>query len=312
MVCIRQATMDDLLEMQACNLMCLPENYQMKYYFYHILSATAALRRGGLWRQDRRLRPRQDGGGVFEPCHGPSTSLAVLRTTTSSQIFVDTITIIIMEEVLLWEAKLVGTGSGPLLPQKEKIPPWRTKSNVHAIMFAEGKERTYVQRCIDGVVIKVDLKEDVVGDFGKGLEPCCEVGKNDRKYKVPGGEKEENQGRESFVMMVQPVFWQLLVAEYREKILKDREIVENSSYRQVFCLRLRWSLRFLNLFPILHEMEIGRKGVALRGPGSRRRCLRMLWLIALRNLMKTGRNFVESIAGKEFGELSHFGFWWKM
>jgi hypothetical protein len=30
MVCIRQATVDDLLAMQSCNLMCLPENYQMK------------------------------------------------------------------------------------------------------------------------------------------------------------------------------------------------------------------------------------------------------------------------------------------
>jgi len=29
---------DDLLAMQSCNLMCLPENYQMKYYLYHILS----------------------------------------------------------------------------------------------------------------------------------------------------------------------------------------------------------------------------------------------------------------------------------
>ena len=27
-----------LCHKQACNLMCLPENYQMKYYFYHILS----------------------------------------------------------------------------------------------------------------------------------------------------------------------------------------------------------------------------------------------------------------------------------
>ena len=55
----RQATVDDLPAMQTCNLMCLPvrqraapkradstrlkacawqENYQMKYYFYHILS----------------------------------------------------------------------------------------------------------------------------------------------------------------------------------------------------------------------------------------------------------------------------------
>ncbi|CAN6707521.1 unnamed protein product [Malus baccata var. baccata] len=30
MVCIRKATIDDLLAMQACNLFCLPENYQME------------------------------------------------------------------------------------------------------------------------------------------------------------------------------------------------------------------------------------------------------------------------------------------
>ena len=71
MVCIRPAVIDDLLAMQRCNLLCLPENYQLKvqllyhpckcgcspeklqweldtvvlsalvdlqYYFYHILS----------------------------------------------------------------------------------------------------------------------------------------------------------------------------------------------------------------------------------------------------------------------------------
>ena len=32
------ATVDDLLQMQTTNLWCLPENYQMKYYFYHLLS----------------------------------------------------------------------------------------------------------------------------------------------------------------------------------------------------------------------------------------------------------------------------------
>ena len=26
------------MNMQHCNLLCLPENYQMKYYFYHALS----------------------------------------------------------------------------------------------------------------------------------------------------------------------------------------------------------------------------------------------------------------------------------
>ena len=37
-VSIRNARVDDLFEMQTCNLSCLPENYQMKYYFYHMLS----------------------------------------------------------------------------------------------------------------------------------------------------------------------------------------------------------------------------------------------------------------------------------
>ncbi|XP_025831976.1 N-alpha-acetyltransferase 11 [Agrilus planipennis] len=35
---IRCAKPDDLMNMQHCNLLCLPENYQMKYYFYHGLS----------------------------------------------------------------------------------------------------------------------------------------------------------------------------------------------------------------------------------------------------------------------------------
>jgi len=65
--------------MQHCNLMCLPENYQMKYYLYHYLS----------WPQ--LLMVADDGGKIVgyvlakmeddakEP-HGHITSLAVLRT----------------------------------------------------------------------------------------------------------------------------------------------------------------------------------------------------------------------------------------
>ncbi|PPR81014.1 hypothetical protein GOBAR_AA39699 [Gossypium barbadense] len=80
MVCIRKATMDDLLAMQACNLLCLPENYQMKYYFYHILS----------WPQLLYVAEDYNGrivGYVLakmedesNECHGHITSLAVLRT----------------------------------------------------------------------------------------------------------------------------------------------------------------------------------------------------------------------------------------
>ena len=37
-VSIRLATPDDLVDVQAANLFCLPENYQMKYYIYHMIS----------------------------------------------------------------------------------------------------------------------------------------------------------------------------------------------------------------------------------------------------------------------------------
>ncbi|KAJ1327328.1 hypothetical protein BSLG_010670 [Batrachochytrium salamandrivorans] len=38
MISIRPATAEDLLSMQNCNLLNLPENYQMKYYIYHAIS----------------------------------------------------------------------------------------------------------------------------------------------------------------------------------------------------------------------------------------------------------------------------------
>jgi peptide alpha-N-acetyltransferase len=43
MVSIRRATVDDLLKKQQTNLLCLPENYQFKYYIYHYLSWPALL-----------------------------------------------------------------------------------------------------------------------------------------------------------------------------------------------------------------------------------------------------------------------------
>lgn len=69
-----------MLEMQSCNLSCLPENYQMKYYFYHILS----------WPQ--LLYVAEDAGKKIvgyvlakmeedaQESHGHITSLAVLRS----------------------------------------------------------------------------------------------------------------------------------------------------------------------------------------------------------------------------------------
>ena len=79
MVCIRPATLDDLWEMQHCNLMCLPENYQMKYYLYNALSWPQLLH---VAESDGKIvgyvlaKLDEDSTEV----HGHITSLAVLRT----------------------------------------------------------------------------------------------------------------------------------------------------------------------------------------------------------------------------------------
>jgi peptide alpha-N-acetyltransferase len=81
MVNIRQAQPEDLLAMQTCNLSCLPENYQLKYYMYHILS----------WPQLMFVAEDMSRGRIVgyvlakmeedaDDVHGHITSLAVLRT----------------------------------------------------------------------------------------------------------------------------------------------------------------------------------------------------------------------------------------
>lgn len=52
------------MNMQHCNLLCLPENYQMKYYFYHGLS-WPQVGSGGIWGQgDTRRRFRGERAGL--------------------------------------------------------------------------------------------------------------------------------------------------------------------------------------------------------------------------------------------------------
>lgn len=80
MVCIRQATVDDLLAMQSCNLMCLPENYQMKYYFYHILSWPQLLYVAEDYNKKIVGYVLAKMEEESAECHGHITSLAVLRT----------------------------------------------------------------------------------------------------------------------------------------------------------------------------------------------------------------------------------------
>lgn len=78
---VRNARPDDLMNIQYCNLLCLPENYQMKYYFYHGLS----------WPQLSYIAEDNNGkivGYILakmeedpdDTPHGHITSLAVKRT----------------------------------------------------------------------------------------------------------------------------------------------------------------------------------------------------------------------------------------
>ena len=83
MVSIRRATVDDLLKMQQTNLLCLPENYQFKYYIYHYLSWPSLLHvaedhNGKIVGyvlaklEDEEVKPNEIQGHI--------TSISVLRT----------------------------------------------------------------------------------------------------------------------------------------------------------------------------------------------------------------------------------------
>ena len=83
MVSIRRATVEDLLKMQQTNLLCLPENYQFKYYIYHYLSWPALLHvakdhKGKIVGyvlaklEDEEVKPGEIQGHI--------TSISVLRT----------------------------------------------------------------------------------------------------------------------------------------------------------------------------------------------------------------------------------------
>eukprot|EP00760_Papus_ankaliazontas_P038546 PhM_4_TR917/c0_g1_i1/m.84297/K20791/NAA10_11, ARD1_2; N-alpha-acetyltransferase 10/11 len=78
---LRRATLEDLLAMQNCNLLCLPENYQLKYYFYHYLSWPQLLYVNVDYNGKvvGYVLAKMDDDDDAEP-HGHITSLAVRHT----------------------------------------------------------------------------------------------------------------------------------------------------------------------------------------------------------------------------------------
>ena len=78
---IRKAEPADLLNMQNCNVHCMPENYMIRYYFYHglswpQLSYVAEDRRGNMAGY---VLAKMEEDEPKEPAHGHVTSLAVKR-----------------------------------------------------------------------------------------------------------------------------------------------------------------------------------------------------------------------------------------
>ncbi|PWN43661.1 putative N-terminal acetyltransferase complex subunit ARD1 [Ceraceosorus guamensis] len=79
---IREATVEDLLGMQNCNLHNLPENYTMRYYFYHALtwpqlSYVAQDPKGRIVGYILGKMEEEPADGVP---HGHVTSISVLRS----------------------------------------------------------------------------------------------------------------------------------------------------------------------------------------------------------------------------------------
>lgn len=83
MVSIRRARVEDLILMQGTNLLCLPENYSFKYYFYHYLSWPYLLHVAEDYDKSivgyvlAKLEESETDNKII---HGHITSISVLRT----------------------------------------------------------------------------------------------------------------------------------------------------------------------------------------------------------------------------------------
>ncbi|ORC86189.1 putative N-acetyltransferase complex ARD1 subunit [Trypanosoma theileri] len=79
---IRRATMDDMYQMQHCNLRCLPENYNLRYYLYHILSWPQLLYVQEDYNRNvvGYVLAKMEDEERPDKIHGHITSIAVLRS----------------------------------------------------------------------------------------------------------------------------------------------------------------------------------------------------------------------------------------
>lgn len=79
---VRRATMSDMYEMQNCNLRCLPENYNLRYFYFHYLSWPQLLYVQKDYNEKTvgYVLSKMDDEQNEDARHGHITSLAVLRS----------------------------------------------------------------------------------------------------------------------------------------------------------------------------------------------------------------------------------------
>eukprot|EP00041_Stephanoeca_diplocostata_P005708 m.66531 g.66531 ORF g.66531 m.66531 type:complete len:190 (-) comp15955_c0_seq1:3164-3733(-) len=82
MASIRRCTIPDLMSMQHCNLLCLPENYQLKYYLYHGLTwpQLSYIAEDDEGKVVGYVLAKMDEESPEDHKHGHITSLAVKRS----------------------------------------------------------------------------------------------------------------------------------------------------------------------------------------------------------------------------------------
>nr|XP_010967582.1 N-alpha-acetyltransferase 11 [Camelus bactrianus] len=181
---IRNARPDDLMNMQHCNLLCLPENYQMKYYFYHGLS----------WPQLSYIAEAEDGKMVGyilakmeedpdDVPHGHITSLAVKRSHRRlglAQKLMDQASRAMIEN---FSAKYVS-----LHVRKSNRAALHLYSNTLNFQISEVEPKYYADG-EDAYAMKRDLSQ-MADELRRQLEL-----KGKGRYLVPGsGENQETQG----------------------------------------------------------------------------------------------------------------------
>ena len=78
----RRVKIEDLYEVQNCNLRCLPENYNMRYYLYHYLCwpGLLSLSEDVNGKVCGYVLGKMDDENIEDKKHGHITSLATLRT----------------------------------------------------------------------------------------------------------------------------------------------------------------------------------------------------------------------------------------